>query len=923
VNLSKHPRPLLTALALAALVAACGGGSVESHLASARGFLEKGEHRSAIIEAKSALQKQAESPEARFVLGKALLESGDAAAAAIELRKARQLKHPDAAVLPALARAMLEQGQARELIAEFGAASLDDKPAQASLKTSLGMAHFRGGRAAEAQAALEAALAAVPDHVPARVEQARMLAAKGELAQATQAVDALVTAGRANVDAWILKGDLAQTQRQWPAAAEAYRKALALEPAQLAAHGGAIRASVAAGDLKAAATQVEAMKKARPSHPSTTFMAAMVALEQRELKTARELAQSLLKAAPDHPMVNQLAGAIELAAGALPQALVHLGKSMQGAPNDPVTRVLMAQVSVRSGEPAKAIDALAPLLALPQPGSRILMLAGEAHMQLGEVDKAADVFKRASAADPGNAQSLTALARTKLAKGEFDTAVADLDKIAESDAGTGADSALIAAHMQRKDFAGALKAIDRLERKLPDKAVPQHLRGIAKLAQKDVAGARTAFEGAMSKEAGYFPAAAQLAGLDANEGKLAAAQQRMEAVLKAQPGHPRATLALADLRTRTGVAVTEVVSLFGESIRLHPNEAGPRVALVNLHLLNKQNDAALSTAQQAEAALPGNPAVGDALGRAQLAIGQNEQALATFGRLANQHPTLASPHLRIADVHLAMKNPEAAQQSLRRALAASPDSTGAQERLFGLGLRTGQVNESLALAREAQKKQPGHSMGWVMEGDVLRARKDNEGALKAYKTGLAKAQPALAAVMTHATLAAMGRAAEAERFAASWMKDHPKDTALPILLADQALARQDLTAAEAAYRRVIEIAPNHAVALNNLAWLLIKNQKPGGLAMAEKAVQLQPHSAAMIDTLASALAAEKRYDEALVRQIKAVELDPTSHGARLRLAQLYVQTGKKIEAREQLAQLEKLGDKFAEQGEVKKLLSGL
>jgi cellulose synthase operon protein C len=306
-----------------------------------------------------------------------------------------------------------------------------------------------------------------------------------------------------------------------------------------------------------------------------------------------------------------------------------------------------------------------------------------------------------------------------------------------------------------------------------------------------------------------------------------------------------------------------------------------------------------------------------------LAAGQHAQALATFGKLATQHPTLSTPHMRLADVHLAMKNPDAAQQSLRKALAIAPGSGAVQERLFGLGLRAGQVNESLALAREAQKKQPGHSVGWIMEGDVLRARKDIDGALKAYRVGLTKTQPGLAAVMVHMTLSAAGRAAEAERFAASWIKEHPKDVALPVLLADQALARNDHAAAEAAYRRVIEIAPNHAVALNNLAWLLVKGQKPGALALAEKAVLLQPHSPAMLDTLASALAAEKRYDEALARQKSAVDMDPSSHGARLRLAQLYIQTGKKVEAREQLAKLEKVGEQFADQAEVKKLLSGL
>lgn len=55
-----------------------------------------------------------------------------------------------------------------------------------------------------------------------------------------------------------------------------------------------------------------------------------------------------------------------------------------------------------------------------------------------------------------------------------------------------------------------------------------------------------------------------------------------------------------------------------------------------------------------------------------------------------------------------------------------------------------------------------------------------------------------------------------------------------------AMLRDDWPAAEAYYRQVLELRPNQALALNNLAYLLVKLKKPGALPLAQRAVALAP-----------------------------------------------------------------------------------
>ena len=916
---------LACTLAMAAtLLTACGTDNPEKLLASAKAYLAKGEVRAALIELKTALQKKPDSPEARFLLGKALLAGDEPVGAEVELRKALELKHPREAVLPELARAMLELGQHKEIVAQFKDTTLDDKTALASLRTSLGWAYARSAQVPQAEASFKQALDTAPGYVPAQVAAARLLAIRGDRGAAMKVVEGIIAAGTADTDTWVLQGDLlAFDKNDRSGTIAAYRKAIALSKAHLAAHAGIIIAQLSGGDVKAAGDQVSELQKVRPGHPMTRFFQAQVAYEKGDFKAAKELVQQLLKGAPDNPQVNQLAGAIELASGSVPLARTYLSKTLQARPDSAIARRLLVMAHLKSGEASKALELLEPLLAVNSPDGPALALAGEAYMQAGELDKAGAMFSRAAQANPKDTTSLTALARTRFLKGDPIGAVADLQQIAAADTGTVADLELVNSQLRRRDFPAALTAIESLEGKLPNKPSTSLLRGAAYLGLRDATQARASFEKALTLDPAFFPAVFSLATLDIADKKPQVAQQRIEALLKTQPGHLQALLALADLRARSGASKQEVTDLLATAARLNPTQAPAHLSLINNHLVNKQADLALAAAQQADAALPAHPAILDALGRAQTAAGQHIQALATFNKILALQPGNAVALMHIADVQLAMKDSAAAIQSLKRAVAANPNSAAVLQRLFVLELQAGRLAEALKLARDLQKRLPAHSAGYVLEGDAQRALKANETALAAYKLALDKAPPSGAPARVHSLLLAAGKQAEADQFATSWAKDHANDIAFAVYRGDTALARRDLVGAEAAYRHVIELQPDHVASLNNIAWLMVKANKPGALAFAEKANALQPNQPALMDTLAIVLAAEKRFDRAIDVQKKALALAPDSNTMRLGLARIYFQAGDKTQARELLEPLSKLGEKFAGQAEVRSLLVAL
>jgi putative PEP-CTERM system TPR-repeat lipoprotein len=914
---------LFALAATAALMAACGGESSEGLLASAKGYIDKGDHKAAIIQLKSALQK-GDSGEARFLLGKALMASGDARSAEVELGKSLDLKVDPQSVAPLLAQALLELGKGKDAVERFGTMELKEPAAQASLKTTLAWARASAGDTTAAVASADQALAAVPGHPGATLFKARVLLSQRDIDGGLKLIEQVLTQAPKDHDALLMKGDVLARGKNDPAgAALAYEQAVAARPNSRSAHSGLVMLAFAARDWDGAAKRLEAMKKVLPADAQTRYLQAHLAMSRGDLKAARELADQLLKVAPEHPGVLQLAGGIEFQQRAHLQAQAHLHKALTIAPHLRLARVTLAQSYARTGQPAKTLATLQPLLQREGGDAEALSIAGEAYLQTGDAAAAEDAFNRAAKINPADPRSRTALALMRLSKGDADAAFDQLESIAEADKGTAADLTLISAHLRRAEFDAALKAIDRLEKKSADKPLPAHLRGAALLGKKQRDAARQSFEQALKIDPTYFPSIERLAAMDLGDKKDADAQRRFEALLKAVPGHVEATGALVQLRNRAGANPDEVAALINDAIKAHPTEPAPRLLLVAHHLSGKRNDRAVSAAQDAVTAIPDNPQLLDALGRAQMVVGDTHQAIATFNKMAALQPESPLGLLRAADAQAATKSYDAARQSLKRAQGVAPGSVEVAQRQVAVELAAGQPAQALTAAREVQTRNPKSGLGHALEGDVEAYGKKWDAAAAAYRTSL-KTQPTTpVAVKLHTVLVRADKAADAKALAAKWQADHPTDLVFVAYLADSAMVRKDYPAAEALYQQILKAQPNEPRALNNMAWIKVQTKAPGALDYARKAHDLRPDSAAIADTLALALLADNKTDEALALLQKAATAEPGNLPVKLSLAKAYLQAGQKDKAKEALEQLKAAGDKFPQQDEVGKLLASI
>jgi putative PEP-CTERM system TPR-repeat lipoprotein len=552
-----------------------------------------------------------------------------------------------------------------------------------------------------------------------------------------------------------------------------------------------------------------------------------------------------------------------------------------------------------------------------------LSLAGEAELALGDAEAAEGYFSRAAKLTPENTQVKTSLAMAHMTRGDTSMAFAELNAAAASSRSITAELALYSARLKRREYAAALAAVDLVAKKQPRNPELLGMRGRVYLLQQNYAQARNAFEEQAKAEPSLFSAVSSLAAMDVLERKPDDARKRLEARIEVDPKNVYALLMLARLRAETGAPVDEVKQLLASAVQAAPQSPSPRLELIALTLRKRLYKEALVAAQEAAAAMPNDAAVMDAVGRAQMEAGDVEQAISTFRKLAGADGKSGVAYTRLADIYKTTGKRDQAEVALRKALEIEPGMVQAQLALIDLLIASNRKADALELIKRIQRDTPNLPAGYAFEAAYHLKLNAVDSAVVAYRTGLAKTGDAALALQLHRLYARAARRDDADRFASSWLKDHPKDVDFEYQVAETDIGRNDLAKAETRLQRLQTDNPDNVLALNNLAYVLMMRGKPGALAYAQKAAELAPENGHVLDTLATALVAEKQFDKALVAQKRAAERTPQDESMRLRLAQIAISASDKTLARNELTRLQGLGASFKQQDEVTRLLKTL
>lgn len=914
---------MLTGSLLVGALTGCKTQSAEKLIGEARQFQQNGDHKSAVIQLKNALQKNPDDAEARYLLATAYIDLGDAQSAEKELRKALAAGMAPAKVMPKLGAVLFASGQFQKVLDET--AVVADAERNAELLSARGNAYLTLGRNSDARQSFEQALNKPASEPYALIGLARLAQLEKDFAQATRLSEQAIAQYPQSLDPWLFQGDMLRAQGMIEPALGAYGEAVKRKPNNVAARVRKAMTAINVKKYEEARADIDAARKAQPNDLTALYALALLDYHKGKNTEARDNLQQVLRAAPNHLPSNLLMGAVQLALGATQQAEQHLKVYVEGDPQNSFARKLLASSMLKNGDATSAMAVLDPALKQKdaQQDAQLLAIAGETFMQTRQYGKATHYFEKASEAAPQAAAIRTALGKSMLAQGDSDLAITELEKAVGLDPkSTQPAIMLVLMHMKKKEYDKALAAVNTMEKEQPDSPIVHNLKGGVLAGKNELQAARTSFEKALALDPDFFPAAANLTQLDMKENKPDAAKKRLEKFVEKNQKHVPAmsTLAMLALAQKNN---DEATAWLERASNADPSAVPPALELAKQYMRTGQKQKAQTLVQRLQVEHAGNPEVLDLLGQVQLANGNNDAALDTYKKLALAIPSSPLAHYRLGVLQFAMKDNAGAAASFRKALSLKADHVDAQLALAIIQAQEGKYAEAIDIARKIQKGHERSQEGYALEGDVLMVQNKPADALKVYEKGFASSKTGPMVIKLHNALERTGKEKEGEQLIIRWLRDQPADSVVRLYAAQLNLRKKQNRAAIQQFEAVLQHDEKNVVALNNLAFAYQIEKDSRALQYAEKAYALAPDNPSIMDTLGWILNEQGQTARALPILQKAAALAPQMMEVRFHLALALFKSGDKAKAKQELEQVLGSGKTFASIDDAKALMKQL
>jgi Flp pilus assembly protein TadD len=306
--------------------------------------------------------------------------------------------------------------------------------------------------------------------------------------------------------------------------------------------------------------------------------------------------------------------------------------------------------------------------------------------------------------------------------------------------------------------------------------------------------------------------------------------------------------------------------------------------------------------------------------------GEWPQALSLCRELLEEHPGDRGIRIRLAAILLTLGHVNEAYGESVALLEANPDDRQAHMVLAQTALRAGLPSLAVSHARRATELSP----RMIEPRRLLAIALLGEGSRELAKDeleSLLQVRPDDVELLTNlgSVYGQLGMADRARVALDKAIELNPDSASTHMALAQFLLGSGNIVGAMASYRAVLERAPAHAMALNNLAALL-GEQDDGvkeGLELATRAWQVSPGTPQIADTLGWLLYKAGEAERATSILAFAVQRGPDEPTFRYHLAVVLHERGKPAEAEKQLRKALASGLTFPEQDDARRLLEQL
>jgi len=905
------------------LPVACSGSlSDVQYVDRAQDYLDQGDLNAATIELKNALEQNKENAQARMLLGEVYLEVGNAASAEKELRRASELGVADGAILPPLARALLMQGKYEELQA-LSLENLTAMDQKALVLAAQGLGKLVQGEVDAGTELIDQAVSLDPQSVYADVAKARQLAANQKYDLARKELDRVFELDANYAPAWNLLGFLEESDKNLAEAEAAYTKAAENRADNLEDLLKRATVRIQQKKYEAAQKDIDVLKNRAPQNTGVNYAQGLVYFHTNRLPEAKEAFDLTLGGNNRYPQALFFLSHIHLALGNRGQAEDYGNQFLAAVPNSISGRKLMATIELGNREYAAAEELIRPVVAYKGDDVAALNLLASSLLKQNKVDEAIVLLEKAASLQPDSASAQLRLGAGLLAGGKQAAGVEGIEKALEMDPRLQlAHAMLVNYYLDQKDFDKALKAAEAYRDQYPDSTAPYNLIGRVQIASGQETDAAKAFTRAREIAPGDPEASYNLAVLAITKQAYQEARGYYEDVLQYHEDNLLALVKLAALDALENKQQAMLEHL-QQAVAAHPKVVWPRVLLARYYMTQGEPGKVTALMLELSKKQRQAPDVLEVMALSQLAQKQYYEAKYSLEQLIERQPDSAQAHFLLAQAHAGLGELAELKGELERTVGLAPRDFAARLALARMLLLVGQkemVTEHLAVLNELS---PEHPDVLRLKASLARAQGDRETA-SALLEDVFETSPSTASMLSVARQKwTMGDHAGALALQEQWTAEHPDDLAATLALASAYSREDQIDTAIIQFQQILEKEEQNVVALNDLAWHLRNKEPAKALEYAERAAELAPESAAVMDTFAVVLMKNGDFERAK-RQIERVLVKkPKDPAFRYHGAMIDAAAGDKASALEALQSLLAEGGNFSEKAEAQQLLAEL
>lgn len=837
------------------VLAGCNSSNAENeaaqHIERSQVYAEQGQYRSAMIELRNAIQKDPGNVEPVVRLADILLSVGGARQASDSLESWIE-SEPNAIALT-LATAYMQQGKhisAREALDGFSPTTDEERARRASL---LADSERLLGNHDQAVAGYRQAIDHSPGYAGAVTGLARSYMDRGQYNDALNTLDNWLREFGNDPNVLYLKGLVHYQLNELENAVAALtdgntsiRQSDMFLPERRQILGLLSRTLTEQGDLTQAMVYNNILSENTDTELSQTAEAAMDALRSGDLDTARATLEDLIQRNPDSQLAALLLGAVTMQQDGSAEGAALLTDNID-AEVTPVPFIRMAAMAqIDQGKRNEALATLERAL-LARPGDAdllsmhgILALSDPQHASEGVIS-----LTKALQVDETRSRLRLALAQHFIGQNQLEQGLGYLRTAFERTPTDWSVTDYYLSTLLRHNYdAEAAELKSALETRFQDEPYANVLVALTDYHLGNHRAAMERLQRVESQSEGWSLPIITLAQMQSNQGDRTSA---IETYLRA---------AEAD--------TSEVVGL-QMATRLYSAQRSPEDIISWLNEISTQRPVLSGASQVMKAQI-------------NIQLGRFDEARTLLEAVEiedDNFQTLVYSQLLVAE----------AQVSASQQLWSTAKSKAAE----AITLRPRELNYRLLLVRIlAAEREFAESRGLLddLESDfgssgplhltralVLRSEQGERVAYEYLKsTWDVEPNPQLAPELIR--LARLVAADEADAISSQWVQLQPQNVTAWQIRGDLLLSRGDESAAAESYRRVLDIAPQNIIALNNLAWTLRDTNPSEAVVVAERAVDLAPENPSIMDTYGWVLHKAGRNQEALSVLQQALNLDP-------------------------------------------------